>query len=61
MSDYGADAKPDINVAELLAYDYGFIKDDKSNVMQWTYPGDGRVQKIANRKGHTNILFKLDF
>jgi hypothetical protein len=29
--------------------------------MQWTQIGDGRVQKIANKKGHTNILFKLDF
>jgi hypothetical protein len=61
MSDYGADEKPDLNVAETLAYDYGFLKDDNSNVMQWTCPGDGRVQKIANKKGHTNILFKLDF
>ena len=61
MSDYGADKKPDQNVARRLAYDYGFIKDDKSNVMQWTYPGDGRVQKIASRRDSTNVLFKLDF
>ena len=61
MSDYGADKKPDLNVTRKLAYTLGFLKDDKSNVMQWTSPGGGRVQKIANRKGHTNILFKLDF
>ena len=61
MSDYGADKKPDQNIARRLAYNFGFITDNDSNVMQWTYTGDGRVQKIANRKGHTNILFKLDF
>jgi len=61
MSDYGADKKPDMNVAKILAYDYGFKTDAKSNVMQWTYPGNGRVQKIANRKDSTNVLFKLDF
>jgi hypothetical protein len=61
MSDYGADKKPDSNVAIQLAYNFRFCPEAKSNVMQWTYTGDGRVQKIANRKGHTNILFKLDF
>jgi len=61
MSDYGADKKPDLNVAERLAYSFAFITEDNSNVMQWTQIGDGRVQKIANKKGQTNILFKLDF
>jgi hypothetical protein len=61
MSDYGADKHPDLNVARKLVYTDSLVNQDGSNVMQWTCPGDGRVQKIANRKGHTNILFKLDF
>jgi hypothetical protein len=61
MSDFGADKKPDLNVAKQITYSFGFKKDKNSNVMQWTYPGDGRVQKIANRRDKTNIHFKLNF
>jgi len=61
MSDYGADKKPDLNIARRLVYTYGLVNQDKSNVMQWTLSGGGQVQKIANKKGHTNILFKLNF
>ena len=61
MSDYGADKHPDLNVARKLIYTDSLVNQDDSNVMQWTYSEGYRVQKIANRKGHTNILFKLDF
>ena len=61
MSDYGADKKPDLNVAAQLAYNFGLCPQDKSNVMQWSYPGGYRVQKLACRKDHTNVHIKLDY
>jgi hypothetical protein len=61
MSDYGADAKPDINIAQKLVYTDGLINQNKSNVMQWTLPITGRVQKICNKRDKTNIKIKLDY
>jgi hypothetical protein len=61
MSDYGADKNPDLNIARKLVYTDGLVNQDKSNVMQWTYADGHRTQKIACRKDHTNIHFKLDF
>lgn len=60
MSDYGADKKPDLNIAKNFSFDKNFTPLDKTNVMQWTYANDISVQKFANRKDHTNILFKFN-
>jgi len=59
MSDYGADATPDMAKTFELMVGQGFLPVDNSNVMQWTY-GDCVVRKLANRKDHTNILFKIE-
>ena len=61
MSDYGADENPDLNIARKLVYTDGLVNQDKSNVMQWTYSGGYRVQKLACRKDHTNVHIKLDY
>lgn len=58
MSNYGADANPDLGKAFDLQITKGFISHDKTNVMQWTYE-DRTVVKLANRKDKTNILFKI--
>jgi hypothetical protein len=60
MSDYGADSTPDLNKAQDLAYDMGFLPLRNSNVMQWTYDDDVVVRKIANRQDHSNCLFKFE-
>lgn len=60
MSDYGADKKPDLNIAQDFSFDKNFTPLDKTNVMQWTYADDIVVQKFACRQDHTNILFRFD-
>ena len=59
MSDYGADANPDMERTYDLMITKGMIPLDKTNVMQWTYP-DRVVRKLARRQDATNILFLLD-
>lgn len=59
MSDYGADANPDIPKAIDLAQTKGFMPLDNSNVMQWTYWGGRVVRKLANRQDKSNILFLI--
>ena len=59
MSDYGADENPDIFKAQELAFTQGFMPIENSNVMQWTYDGGVVVRKLANRKDHSNCLFKI--
>ena len=59
MSDYGADKNADLNIATDMSYVKGFIPLVDANVMQWTYPGGVMVQKYADRKTSSNILFKL--
>lgn len=59
MSDYGADPDPSIPAAQQLAYTFGFMPLDKTNVMQWTYPDDVIVRKLANKTGKSNVLFKF--
>jgi len=59
MSEYGSDEKPDLNKATNLAYTLGFMPLDRSNVMQWTYPGGKVVRKLANRQDKSNILFLI--
>ena len=58
MSEYGADAKPDMNQAERLAKDFAFMPFDRSNVMQWTYANGVSVQKLASKQGKSNLLIK---
>ena len=60
MSDYGADKKPDLNIAKDFSFAKNFTPLDKTNVMQWSYADDVVVQKFANRKDGTNILIKFD-
>lgn len=59
MSDYGADKNPDLNVATDMAFTKGFIPLIDANVMQWTYEDGIFVQKYADRKTSSNILFKI--
>jgi hypothetical protein len=59
MSDYGADKNPDLNIATNLAFDKGLMNVGKPNVMQWTYSGGVRVQKLASKQGKSNMLLKL--
>ena len=59
MSDYGADANPDLGKAFDLQQTKAFTRTDKTNVMQWTYDGY-KVKKLANRQNSTNILIKID-
>lgn len=59
MSDYGADKDPSIPAAQDLAYIMGFLPLEVTNVMQWTYPDDVVVRKLAHRKTGSNVLFKF--
>lgn len=59
MSDYGADKNPDLNIARHFSFDQNFTPLAKTNVMQWTYADGVVVQKFANRRDHSNILFKF--
>ena len=59
MSDYGADVDPDIGDGWELAHADNFISTEKVNMMQWTY-ADRKVIKLANKIGHSNILFLID-
>lgn len=59
MSNYGADTDPSIPAAQDLAFTKGFLPVDKSNVMQWSYENNIVVRKLANRKDHSNCLFKI--
>jgi hypothetical protein len=59
MSDYGADANPDMAKTWELMVPDGFTDLAKTNVMQWTYPGRV-VRKLANKQDATNILFKME-
>jgi len=59
MSDYGADADPNLILATELAYNQGFLPLDKSNVMQWTYAAGIVVRKLANKQDSSNVLFKI--
>lgn len=59
MSDYGADVDPDMAETYDLQFTKSFITQDKTNVMQWTYPGR-RVLKLANKRGKTNMLFLIE-
>lgn len=59
MSDYGSDENPDLNVAQKLIFDQSFLPVDSANVMQWT-DDDFLTQKIADKKTHTNVYFKLE-
>lgn len=59
MSDYGADADPDIPKAQDLAFTKGLLPLDKTNVMQWTYPSGIVVRKLANKQNKSNVLVKM--
>lgn len=59
MSNYGADSDPDIRKAIELAYTWGLLPLDKTNVMQWTYPSGVVVRKLAHRKTGSNVLIKF--
>jgi hypothetical protein len=59
MSDYGADKKPDLNKAKILAWDNGFLPQRKANVMQWSYEDNIVVRKLANKSDGSNCLFKI--
>jgi len=58
MSNYGADAEPDMVKTWDLMIAKAMTNHEGVNVMQWTYPGRV-VRKLARRKDHTNCLFKL--
>lgn len=58
MSDYGADAEPDMAKTYDLTTTKSMLK-HKCNVMQWTYP-DRVVRKLARRQDHSNCLFKVE-
>lgn len=59
MSDYGADENPSIPAAQDLAWTKRFMPLKKTNVVQWTYPDDVIVRKLAHRKTGSNCLFKF--
>lgn len=59
MSDYGADKNPDLNLATQITKTDKVLPLDKSNVMQWTYPGGVIVQKYANKQNASNLHVKF--
>jgi len=60
MSEYGADEKPDLNLAMLTTKIGKLLPHEKSNVMQWSYADGSKVQKYACRKDHSNLLVKFE-
>jgi hypothetical protein len=60
MSEYGADADPDLELATEMARSQGMMPFKKSNVMQWTYPDGSFVQKYASKQGKSNLLLKFE-
>jgi len=59
MSNYGADANPNLSLATEVTKVNKFAPLPKTNVMQWTYPDGVVVQKYANKQDHTNIHVKF--
>jgi len=59
MSEYGADANPDLAKTYDLMVTRGFYKHNKANVMQWTGT-TSRTQKIASRRDKTNVHIKFN-
>jgi len=59
MSDYGADANPNMARTYDLMVTKGFVPLKKTNVMQWTYSGRV-VVKLANRSDKTNIHILME-
>jgi hypothetical protein len=60
MSDYGADKKPDLNIASQQAIVEKLAPLAKVNVMQWTYPNGTVVRKYASKQGKSNLLVKFE-
>lgn len=60
MSDYGSDKNVDMNIAQKLAFEFGFVPLDSANVMQWAGDTDAPDIKIADRKSGTNIHFRFE-
>jgi len=60
MSDYGADKKPDLNIATEITKTEKLLPLPKANVMQWTYPSGVMVQKYAHKKSGSNLLVKFE-
>lgn len=61
MSDYGADKKPDLNLATRIVITGQMCDVGKPNVMQWTYSTSKRVQKYASKINSSNLLLKFEF
>jgi len=60
MSDYGADKKPDLNIATQVAIVEKLAPLDRVNVMQWTYSNGTVVRKFASKEGKSNLLIKYE-
>lgn len=59
MSTYGSDAIPSKAAAQDLGFTKSMIPEPRAFIMQWSYPDNIVVRKIANRKDSSNCLFKI--
>lgn len=55
----GSESVPDLNKATFLAFDDKAVPIDGSFIAEWRYPSGVVTRRIANRQGHTNIIFKM--
>lgn len=55
----GSESIPDLNKATFLAFDDKTVPIDDSWIAEWRYPSGVVTRRIANRQGHTNIIFKM--
>ena len=60
MSDYGADANPDLPAAKKLAYDDNMVMSRKLQLDQFTIDSDRRVVKFCDGRHEINIRFLVD-
>lgn len=60
MTISGETSNPDLNKAQNLAYDDGFLPQDNSYVSQWDYDNDIVVRQLKQRIGKSNCQFKID-
>lgn len=60
MNFNGSESIPDLNLATFLAFDDNAVPIKDSWIAEWRYPSGVVTRRIANRQGHTNIIFKME-
>lgn len=60
MSDYGADANPELNKIRTVAFDYNFAPQDNLKVDQFSTATANKVYSIVRKIGSTRLKVLVD-